>query len=233
MLLKTFRSSIPKLLFVRGSLREKAASPHHISSQPNHHHNMTVKYFIQLLFILLYSCSSNLVKTDFGKGEKQFGFHIENGPRQGFQYFDSTKTEYNYRYYTITITNDTIVPILLQINFDKTDILVNDSIKSKIFLLPRHLTPDKQHFDQTMPKELIRFLDVEIDPPQKLIKTLKQSEKCVLTFGVLTDTKYSDPTTPYGTEILTSDENSPVISMKLKINDRLIIPCGKISYIIN
>ena len=158
MLLKTFRSSIPKLLFVRGSLREKAASPHHISSQPNHHHNMTVKYFIQLLFILLYSCSSNLVKTDFGKGEKQFGFHIENGPRQGFQYFDSTKTEYNYRYYTITITNDTIVPILLQINFDKTDILVNDSVKSKIFLLPRHLTPDKQHFDQTMSKELIKFL---------------------------------------------------------------------------
>ena len=101
--------------------RKMSASTLPFSAQPNHHHNMTVKYFIQLLFILLYSCSSNLVKTDFGKGEKQFGLHIENGPRQGFQYFDSTKTEYNYRYYTITITNDTIVPILLQINFDKTD----------------------------------------------------------------------------------------------------------------
>lgn len=194
---------------------------------------MIVKYFIKILFILLCSCSSNLVKKDFGKSEKQFGLHIENGQRQGFQYFDSTKTEYNYRYYTITITNDTIVPILLQINFDKTGILVNDNVKSKIFLLPRHLTPDKQHVDQTMSKELIRFLDVEIDTPQKLIKTIKQSEKCVLTFGVLTDTKYLDPTTPYGTEILTSNKDLSVISMKLKINDRLIIPCGKFSYLNN
>ena len=194
---------------------------------------MTVNYFIELLFILLYGCSCNSVKQDFGKAEKQFGLHIDKGPRQGFQYFDSTKTEYNYRYYTITITNDTIVPILLKINFETTDNHVNDSIKSKIFLLPRHLTPDKQLFDKTMSKELIKFIDLEIDTPQNLIKTLKQREKCVLTFGVLTDTKYFDPTTPYGTEILTSNENLSVIAMKLKINDRLIIPCGQFSYINN
>jgi len=192
---------------------------------------MTVKHFFQLLFILLYGCSFNSDKQENGKGEKQFGLHIENGPRQGFQYFDSTKTEYNYRYYTMTITNDTIVPVLFEINFDTADILVNDSLKSKIFLLPRHLTPDEQHFDQTIPKELIRFLDVEIATPLNFIKTLKPSEKCVLTFGVLTDTKYFDPTTPFGTEILTSNENSSAISMKLKINDRLIIPCGQFSYI--
>ena len=194
---------------------------------------MTLNYFIELFFILLFGCSCNSVKQDFGKGEKQFGLHIDKGPRQGFQYFDSTKTEYNYRYYTIEITSDTIVPILLKINFDTTDIPVNDSIKSKIFLLPRHLTPDKQQFDQTMSKELIKFLDVEIDNPQNLIKTLKQGEKCVFTFGVLTDIKYFDPTTPYSTEILTSNENLSVIAMKLKINDRLIIPCGQFSYINN
>ena len=194
---------------------------------------MTLNYFIELLFILLFGCSCNSVKQDFGKGEKQFGLHIDKGPRQGFQYFDSTKTEYNYRYYTIEITSDTIVPILLKINFDTTDIPVNDSIKSKIFLLPRHLTLEKQQFDQTMSKELIKFLDVEIDNPQNLIKTLKQGEKCVFTFGVLTDIKYFDPTTPYSTEILTSNENLSVIAMKLKINDRLIIPCGQFSYINN
>ena len=194
---------------------------------------MTLNYFIELFFILLFGCSCNSVKQDFGKGEKQFGLHIDKGPRQGFQYFDSSKTEYNYRYYTIEITSDTIVPILLKINFDTTDILVNDSIKSKIFLLPRHLTLDKQQFDQTMSKELIKFLDVEIDNPQNLIKTLKQGEKCVFTFGVLTDIKYFDPTTPYSTEILTSNENLSVIAMKLKINDRLIIPCGQFSYINN
>ena len=198
---------------------------------PNYQHNMKVKHFLQLLFILLYGCSYNSGKQENGKGEKQFGLHIENGPRQGFQYFDSTKTEYNYRYYTMTITNDTIIPVLFQFHFDTTAILVNDSVKSKIFLLPRQLTPEKQQFDQTISKELIKFLDVEIDTPLNLNKTLEPSEKCVLTFGVLTDTKYFDPTTPFGTEILTSNENLSAISMKLKINDRLIIPCGQFSYI--
>jgi hypothetical protein len=160
----------------------------------------------------------------------QFGLYIENGPRQGMQYFDSS-AEYNYRTNIITIWNDSTVAIQLEIGFSEAGMNLKDSIRSKFFLLPRHLTPNEQHFDTGgMSKELKRFLGFEIDQPVHLSKVLNPREKCVLTFGVLTDTKYPDPTTPFQTELLTSHENSSAISLKLKINDRLIIPCGQISY---
>ncbi|MGL4599297.1 MAG: hypothetical protein ACRCYO_17375, partial [Bacteroidia bacterium] len=144
--------------------------------------------------------------------------------------FDSTKTEYNYRYCTITITNDSIIPVRLEISLPETAEILIDSCKSKVFLLPRHLTPEEQHFDQNMSKELKRFLDEEINAPVHLTKILKPTEKCILTFGVLTDIRYPDPTTSFGTRLLTSSENSSVISIKLKINDTLIIPCGQFLY---
>lgn len=208
---------------------------------------MTVKHLFRLLFLIcLYGCFDNSdnqvsksVQTQqwetsqrkLQKWKNHFGLYIENGPRQGFQYFDASKTEYNYRYYTITITNDSIIPVHLEIYFPETAEILKDSGKSKVFLLPRHLTPEEQHFDHSISKELKSFLDEEIDTPVRLNKTLKPTEKCVLTFGVLTDTKYPDPTTPFDTRLLTSNENSSVISIKLQINDTLIIPCGQFSYI--
>ena len=94
------------------------------------------------------------------------------------------------------------------------------------------MTPNEQHFDTGgISKELKRFLAFEIDNPVHLSKVLNPREKCVLTFGVLTDTKYPDPTTPYETELLASSEKTSAISLKLKINDTLIIPCGQFSYI--
>ncbi len=210
---------------------------------------MTVKHLYQLVFLVcLYGCSAISADdqahitgqsiTDFSTNDQvsktdqsKIGLYIENGQRQGFQYLDSSKTEYNYRYYTITITNDTIIPIQLEIGFSKTEMSLSNSSNSKVFLLPRHLTPNEQHFDHSISMELKRFLDFEIGKLEHLNKTLSPNEKCVLTFGVLTDTKYPDPTTPFETKLLTSNENSSVISFKLKINDTSIIPCGQFSYL--
>ena len=193
---------------------------------------MKIKHLFQLIFfVCLFGCSSNADERANRSGLTQFGLYIENGPRQGFQYFDSTNTEYNYRYCTITIINDSLMPVNLEIYFPETAKTLINSLNSKVFLLPRHLTPEEQHFDQSISKELKRFLDFEIIKPEHLDKTLNPNEKCVLTFGVLTATKYPDPTTPYDTELLTSHENSSVISFMLKLNDTLIIPCGQFSYI--
>ena len=203
---------------------------------------MTVKHLFRLVFLIfLYGCSSNSENHVNRPDEKQFrlnqyhhlqfGLNIENGPRQGMQYFASG-AEYNYRYNTITIWNDSTVAIQLEIGFSDRGMNLKDSIKSNFFLLPRHLTPNEQHFDTGgISKELKRFLAFEIDNPVHLSKVLNPREKCVLTFGVLTDTKYPDPTTPYETELLTSSEKTSAISLKLKINDTLIIPCGQFSYI--
>lgn len=191
---------------------------------------MTFKHLFRLVFlILIYGFSGNADSHVNRTYEKQSGLYIENGPRQGMQYVDSNGAEYNYRYNTITIWNDSTVAIQLEIGFSEMGRNLIDSIKSKIFLLPRHLTPNEQHFDTGgISEELKKFLDFEIDNHTHLSKVLNPGEKCVLTFGVLTDTKYPDPTTPYETELLTSREKTSAISLRLKINETLIIPCGKI-----
>ncbi|MCW3104678.1 MAG: hypothetical protein JWO09_3118 [Bacteroidetes bacterium] len=212
---------------------------------------MTVKHLFRLAFLIcLYGCSGNSdnqvyilnrkefrpdIENDPRQGFKyhylQFGLYIENGPRRGMPYVDTTGAEYNYRTNTITIWNDSTVAIQLEIGFPEVGMNLKDSIRSKTFLLPRHLTPKEQRFDKgRRSKELTRFLDFEIDKPVHLSQVLRPREKCVLTFGVLTDTKYRDPTTPYGTELLTSQEGSSAISLKLKINDTLTVPCGQFWY---
>ncbi len=185
--------------------------------------------FLLLFSIWLYSCSDNTDSRVNRPHPTQFGLSIENGQRQGFQYYDSTNTEYNYRYNTITITNDTTVPIQLKIGFSEKDL--NKISYSKVFLLPRPLTPNKQQFDNSISDGLKRFLDVDTGKQEHLSKTLKPNEKCVLTFGVLTDIKYPDPTTPYETKLLTHKEIPSAISCKLKINDTLVIPCGHFRYL--
>jgi hypothetical protein len=191
---------------------------------------MAIRYIFRLfIFISLYGCFDNSISRLSKKAQTQFGLFIENGPRQGFQYFDATKTEYNYRYNTITLTNDTTVSIQLEIGFFEKDL--KEITNSKVFLLPRQLTPNKQHFDSSISDGLKRFLDFDTDKQEYLNKTLKPTQKCVLTFGVLTDIKYDDPTTPFETKLLTSKEISSTISCRLKLNDTLVIPCGHLTYI--
>ena len=101
------------------------------------------------LFIGFFSCSENSDNSKINKqarnqlGERQFGVYIKSGYRQGYQYFDSHKNEFNYRNYTMTIMNDTAVPVHFLISFCDTGIARSQSTKSKVFLLPRHLTPNE------------------------------------------------------------------------------------------
>jgi hypothetical protein len=185
---------------------------------------MTIKIILRfLIFISFYACSDN---SDNRVGQTQSGLYLENGPRQGFQYLDSTK-EYNYRYYTMTIINDTTIPIKLSFGFTQLEMRLSDTSYSKIFLLPRHLTPKQQQFDtHGISKELKYFLDFDIDKPIHLDKIINPTERCVLTFGILTDIKFIDPTTPFGTKLLASTEK-----FKLIITDSLIIPCGQYTYV--
>ncbi len=186
-----------------------------------------------ILLISLLGCAGNSLKQQNATEEKQFGLAIQNGPRQGFQYFDSTKTEYLYTYNTITITNDTTFPIQLEIGLPNLQKGLGDSCHSKVFLLPRHLTPKAQHFDATMPVGLKQFLDFDTNKAEHLSKKISPSEKCVLTFGLLTNTKCPNPTTAFGTKLLLSKENSETLSVQLKLNDTLVLPCGRILHLKN
>lgn len=215
---------------------------------------MAIKYLFKLLFVLgVCSCSNNLPKEHkdekyFGNYyEKRFGISIENGQRQGFQYFDSMGVEYNYRYITTTITNDSLIPIRLLISFSKeyNYLRSNSSLKSKVFLLPRELTPYRQHFDNSMSKELKQFLDTDVHIPITLDKIINANEELVMTFAVLTPIKYGEY---MNMELILSDQqfylnahdsiknlikapaNASTIYLGLNLVNSFIIPCGKISF---
>jgi hypothetical protein len=169
------------------------------------------KYLFGLLLVFgLYSCSDD--PPEQRRNDKYFGpyyqkkysqISIENGPRQGFQY-NSKGTEYNYRYITTTITNDSLVPFRLRISFFKEYKYLRDRniLKSKVFLLPRKLTPERQHFDKSMSKELKSFLDRDVDVPICLDTIIHPNERIVMTFAVLTDEKYGEFNPDYALEKL-------------------------------
>jgi hypothetical protein len=86
---------------------------------------MKSKYLYVLLIVIgFYSCSNDppeVLRQDkyfgsFSKNHSQIS--IENGPRQGFQYYFKG-TEYSYRYITTTISNDSLVPFRLRISFSE------------------------------------------------------------------------------------------------------------------
>jgi hypothetical protein len=183
---------------------------------------MTIKLSIGLLFLISFcSCSDN--------SREHSGFYIENGPRQGFQYADSIGPLYHYRYITTTIINDSVIPMRLEINFLKEDTTLKVSFKSKVFLLPRSLTPEKQQFDPSTSIELRKFLAKVNEAPIAFDTMLSPKGKCVMAFGILTDTKYEQPN---GICLKASTRSSSTVTLGLSFDNNLI-PCGQISFITN
>ena len=194
---------------------------------------MTFKNLVRLLFLnVLFSCTDS---SDSSNGQTNSieklptGFYLENGPRQGFIYADSIGPQYTYRYITTTIRNDSTAPMTLKINFSKVKSNFKDSLKSIVFLLPRHLTPERQHFDQEMSKELKWFLSRVAKAPVSLDTILGPKQKCVMTFGILTDVKYAEP---YGIYLKGSSSHSSATTLALSF-DKYLIPCGQITFISN
>jgi hypothetical protein len=214
---------------------------------------MIVKNIFRLfIFISLYGCSGNsdssetreqppqfghLAANEIGEkqfdfyDEKQFGLYIKNPGRRGMWYIDPTNIDPTnggdwYFSYTITIRNDTLIPVHLDISFPETGWGLKDSIKSIFFLLPEDLT-----LSRVMSKEELQwFLDVGKNTPVYLSKTLNPTETCAMTFGILTNTKHN-PTTSYDSKLFTSPKNASELSVKFKMNEKLTIPCGHITYI--
>lgn len=213
---------------------------------------MTFKYLFELLFVLgLYSCSDDQTEEHrhdnyFGSYSKKYSaqFSIENGPRQGFPMGINS-----YLYIKTTITNISLVPIHLSISFSKeyNYLRSNNILKSRLFLLPKQLTPERQLYsDKSMSKELKQFLDKDVDVPICLDTIINPNEKVVMTFGMLTEMKYEE--FPY-MELISTDKHfhlntidsleKPVHSSKdiqtfylaLDIINGRLIPCGQISFL--
>lgn len=198
------------------------------------------------LSAIIWSCTDN--DNNFKKSadvflEKKCGITIENGPRQGFKYFNSLGTEYFYICKTTTITNDTTIPLDLSILFAKeyNNLRSSKGLTSKVFLLPRELTSEKQQHDLSMSEKLKKFLNSNIKAGNPFNKTLNPTEKCIMTFGILTDMKNRLPNY-FGLKLKVDELLNTRDSIKTKIptdksfsvplimylDNPYVIPCGQI-----
>ena len=210
------------------------------------------------LLIVLIGCSGN---QQTSKGEPQIendpnqhfesksGLLIDNGINRGTGYTDSLGTDYNLRYMPITISNDSTIPIHLQIAFSKEydyPSAFSDE-QFKVIPLPKEWT------DTILPTDgMIAELKNYIDKPS-VNKTLEPGAEFVLAIG----TQYLPTGVGIVPNVLFAQSDSdnfqacdnlmnldistnPQLALGLKLDIYLtrhrypsaciLIPCGQISY---
>lgn len=212
---------------------------------------------------MIFKIITGLLIVLIGCSDKQqtsiSGLRIDNGVNRGVGYTDSLGTPYNLRYIPITITNESIIPIHLQIAFSNeyNYPTAYGGQKFNVFPFPKEMSPDEVTYDSISyelgDNELHDFLDSGFDTPYILNKTIKPSEKFVVAIGTL----YPRPPKVCGVLpnklFVQSDKgvfpkcdwlmkkdlstNSP-LALGLKLDfcggdskgSCTIIPCGQISY---
>ncbi len=212
------------------------------------------------LLIVLISCSC---AQQTSKGEHQTenapnqhlkskaGLKIEYKPTRGQPYTDTLGTKYSLRHIPATITNDSTIPIHVQIAFSKEydyPIAYNDE-QFKVFPMPKEWALDGVEITDSTYNELPKYIDKPF-----LNKTLEPGEKFVVAFGTL----YPHPIN-YGvfpmavfsqnnrafhhdcdSLIIPNKSTNPHLVLELNLGftsgsqaspeSCTIIPCGQISY---
>ena len=197
------------------------------------------KLFILLLLIGCCRCS------DTSKSEAQFlerrstGFSIENSGRRGLGYVDSTGTEYVYYSITTTIMNDSIIPMHLVVDFAKATDLTNDSLGPRVFLQPRIAltqeipqTFNKSAISLSISNDIKHVLAMVAKTGTRLDTTLSSKGKCVLTFGLLNNTKHAEPYA-IGLQVLSNGTSATELGLRfdnVTPEKHYLVPCGQINF---
>ena len=146
--------------------------------------------FILLFACVLSACSDQATKEHLHK--KHSGMYMDHGTQQGQYYHDPKGNTFFYRHITTTITNDSMVPLNLEIGFT-TEYHYPAPFEEqsfKLFLLPESLAGDQQDHE----KVLRTFLDTALEKPSALYKTIQPKQELNITIGILTNKNAFAPT---------------------------------------
>lgn len=117
------------------------------------------------------------------------GLRIEYGPNLGTTHTDGDGTRNFYVHVTAIITNDSTIPIQLNMELAESyayPSFCGDSRSFKAFFLPEDLTPDTATVYNGIVNGQHHFLDSPINDPTLSKRTLNPGEFCVVTIGSLT-----------------------------------------------
>ncbi|MFL5765722.1 MAG: hypothetical protein ACJ77K_17380 [Bacteroidia bacterium] len=139
-----------------------------------------------ILCVLLYSCADKSSGQD--KTDGYFGVQIKNYLPTGSGYVDSAGGRQGYRSIIVDITNDTLVPFNLKIEFPGKyiDLYPSKNSKYKVFILPDSLAKEKESDSyDSINKPLKLYLDKVIYESSTLEKVIKPGETYSLRLGFL------------------------------------------------
>ncbi|NNC84548.1 MAG: hypothetical protein HKN75_00600, partial [Bacteroidia bacterium] len=129
------------------------------------------------------------------------GLHIEYGPNLGTTITDNLGAKHFYVHSTAIITNDSTIPIHLQLalSIEYQFPAFCGHEKYKVFLLPEKLTPDTATIYNNIVNGNHEFLNSPLDSAYNINKTLKPGDYCVVTIGVLIPKPFNCAAVPRGT----------------------------------
>lgn len=218
-----------------------------------------------LIVLLACSCAQQTSKkgqqrehSPFQNPKMKTGLKIETGPNLGLRANKSEGITNALIYTTSIITNDSIIPIHIQIALSKEmefPSMCKDNMY-KVFILPKELTPDTATLYNNIVSASDDFLKSPLDNAYVLNKTLNPGEYCVITIGA----QYlgSSNCGVFANALFTQDNKELYLNCGSQINQEIstnpqleigvklgyyydhnfghppdscdIIPCGKISY---
>jgi hypothetical protein len=228
---------------------------------------MIFRFTVGLLIVLMNcSCTQQTLKSGLKSENGSYqnlatktGLKFETGINRGITPNDSLGITNFLIHTTSVITNDSTIPIQLQLALSKEyefPAICNDN-KYKVFLLPKELTPNPNNTTlwNSITNGFEDFINTCIDTPYIFNKTLYPSEKCVIAIATL----YPSPTNcgvvpnavfsqdnkglylACGSQI-NQDTTDPQLEIGVKLgyyygnyfgtppDSCIIIPCGQISY---
>ena len=186
--------------------------------------------FATIVLALICSCSDNTPHSEAPHSDTNSFIKILNSGPRGGGYTDRTGKKFGFRIFQTHITNDTIIPIELNINFSRDSIwfLPKSDKYIKVFLFPRSMTPDKQeeadaNFGVT---RVDSFLDTGLTKPTTLKITIKPKEDYVLYIGAL----LHPPDRRARARLFVNGQN---LFYSISIDpplDSALIPCGQVVF---
>ena len=180
--------------------------------------------------------------------ESKSGLIFDHSGYRGTEYTDSLGTEYNLRSNPISITNDTLFPIQVQIDFanEYSYPPAYGEEEFRVFPLPKEWAQDGT--TDSMYVSMFEKLPNHISNPS-IRKIIKPGEKMILAIGTIYpkpgakwsvvpnelfahDGQKNFPACEWHLEKDPSSNSGVAIGLKLVLNQTcLVIPCGQISYL--
>ena len=146
-----------------------------------------------LIACILLSCSDNQDSKEQHLFERHYGVYIDHSMRTGSGFKNALNEDCFFFNVRALITNDSTIPLSVNINLpkDSLEVIPKHGQKFKALILPENMTNSKQRGKNNLISgELKLLIDSLLINPISIRKTINPKESCVINLAILMNNKY-------------------------------------------